>query len=367
MKNKRKLGVLTGGGDCPGLNAVIRAITKPAVHQHGFEVIGFKDGYLGLIEKKFKILSDRDVSGILSRGGTILGTSNRSNPFKQPYQKGGQTLFKDVSKNVLKNVSDMKLDGIIAVGGDGTLSIAEQLFNMGLNVIGIPKTIDNDLSKTDVTFGFDSAVAVATDALDRLHTTAESHHRVMILEVMGRYAGWIALYAGVAGGGDIILIPEIPFHIESICRKINDRIKRGKHFSIVVVAEGAYPFKGERKVARMVKDSTDPIRLGGIAAYLSGEIEKFTDVETRYTVLGHLQRGGSPTAYDRILATQFGNGALRLFMDEKFGKMVSLQGSKISAVPLKDAIGKLKTVSLEHPLVQTARSLGTSFGDELPA
>jgi phosphofructokinase-like protein len=363
MTKKRRLGILTGGGDCPGLNAVIRAIAKPAIQEYGFEVIGFEDGYLGLIEKRFRILSDTDVSGILSRGGTILGTSNRSNPFKQTYRKGRETVFKDVSKAVLKTVAGMNLEGLIAIGGDGTLSIAERLFNMGLNVIGVPKTIDNDLSDTDVTFGFDSAVAVATEALDRLHTTAESHHRVMILEVMGRYAGWIALYAGVAGGGDAILIPEIPFHMPSLYRLFSHRLKLGKKFSIVVVAEGAYPFKGERKVARLVKESTDPVRLGGIAAFLAEEIESHTRLETRSTVLGHLQRGGSPTAYDRILATQFGNGALRLFLDGKFGEMVALHGNEINSVKLRDAIGKLKTVPLNHALIQTARSVGTSFGD----
>jgi len=363
MTKKRKLGILTGGGDCPGLNAVIRAITKPAIQEHGYEVIGFEDGYHGLIEKRFRILSDMDVSGILSRGGTILGTSNRSNPFKQPYRRGRNTVFKDVSKTVLKTVKDMKLEGIIVIGGDGTLSIAEQLFNMGMNVIGVPKTIDNDLSETDVTFGFDSAVSVATEAVDRLHTTAESHHRVMILEVMGRYAGWIALYAGMAGGGDAILIPEIPFHMSPLYRLFDRRLKHGKKFSIIVVAEGAYPFKGERKVAKLVKESTDPVRLGGIAAFLAGEIESHTRLETRFTVLGHLQRGGSPTAYDRILATQFGNGALKLFLNGEFGKMVALHGKDVAAVKLKDAIGKLKTVPLDHPLIYAARSVGTSFGD----
>lgn len=363
MKNIKKIGILTGGGDCPGLNAVIRAVTKPAIQKFGIDVVGFKDGYAGLIEKRFRVLSDFSVSGIMSKGGTILGTSNRASPFRYPILKKSEVVYEDVSKKTLKNVKEMRLDGLIAIGGDGTLKIALELSKLGMNIIGVPKTIDNDLDQTDFTFGFDSAVSVATEAVDRLHTTAESHHRIMILEVMGRYAGWIALYAGVAGGGDIILIPEIPFDLNKICAKVKERIRHGKNFSIIVVAEGACPLNSKQVVLRMVKDSPDPIRLGGIAAQLSGQIEEITGLESRFTVLGHLQRGGSPTAFDRLLATRFGYEALRLFCDKKFRRMVALKGDQIVSVPLEKAVGRLKKVPKDHPLIRAARAVGTSFGD----
>jgi 6-phosphofructokinase 1 len=257
----------------------------------------------------------------------------------------------------------MNLEGLIAIGGDGTLKIALRLLKMGMKIVGVPKTIDNDLSKTDLTFGFDSAVAVATEAIDRLHTTAESHDRVMVLEVMGRYAGWIALYAGVAGGGDIILIPEIPFDIHRVCAKVKDRIRRGKHFSIVVVAEGAFPRKGKWVIQRTVEGSTDPIRLGGIGAETAQQIETLTGLESRFTVLGHLQRGGSPTSFDRLLATRFGYEALQFLVKGLFGKMVALKGNQLKAVPIFQAVHRLKTVPMNHPLVRAARAVGTSFGD----
>jgi 6-phosphofructokinase 1 len=363
MTKLKKIGILTGGGDCPGLNAVIRAITKPAIQEFGMAVIGFEDGYLGLIEKRFRKLSNKDVSGILTRGGTILGTSNRANPFQYPVLKRGKTIYEDDSKKVLRNFQKMGLEGLIAIGGDGTLKIAFDFFKMGMRVVGVPKTIDNDLDQTDFTFGFDSAVSVATEAVDRLHTTAESHDRVMVLEVMGRYAGWIALYAGVAGGGDIILIPEIPFDIHRVCSKVKERVRNGKRFSIVVVAEGALPKRGKQVVMRMVKESTDPVRLGGISAQVARQIEELTGLESRFTVLGHLQRGGPPTSFDRLLATRFGYEALQLLLQGHFGKMVALQGNQIKAVPLSKSVGRLKQVPQNHPLVRTARAMGTSFGD----
>lgn len=362
--SKRRIGILTAGGDCPGLNAVIRAVTKPAIGAYGMEVIGFLDGYRGVVESLYRKLSLEDVSGILNLGGTILGTSNRSDPFRYPSHGKGKTRYRNVSPVVLKNVNKLKLDGLIAIGGDGTLHIAHRLFKMGLNVVGVPKTIDNDLSETELTFGFDSAVSVATEAIDRLHTTAQSHHRVMVLEVMGRYSGWIALYAGVAGGGDVILIPEIPYDLPVVCQSIKDRNRRGKRFSIVVVAEGAAPRGGKPTVARLVEASTDPVRLGGIAEHLAEQIETRGGTEARYTVLGHLQRGGSPTAFDRLLATRFGEEALRLFQARDFGKMPALQEGRIKAVSIERAVGTLKKVPLDHPLIRAARSVGTSFGDE---
>jgi 6-phosphofructokinase 1 len=363
MSNIKRIGILTGGGDCPGLNAVIRAITKPAIQEFGMDVIGFEDGYLGLIEQKFLNLSNNGVSGILTRGGTILGTSNRANPFQYPVLKKGETIYRDVSKEVLRNFKKMNLEGLIAIGGDGTLKIAYDFFKMGMRVVGVPKTIDNDLDQTDLTFGFDSAVSVATEAVDRLHTTAESHDRVMVLEVMGRYAGWIALYAGVAGGGDVVLIPEIPFDIDRICAKIKERVRNGKRFSIVVVAEGAFARKGKQVVMRMVKESTDPVRLGGIGAQIAQQIEESTDLEARFIVLGHLQRGGPPTPFDRLLATRFGYEALQLLLKGHFGQMVALRGNQIKSVSLAKSVGRLKQVPKDHPLIKTARALGTSFGD----
>lgn len=363
MSHPRRIGLLTGGGDCAGLNAVIRAVTKPAVLEHGIEVLGIEDGYLGLIEKRFRVLSDPIVSGILSRGGTILGTSNRADPFHYLVQARGQVQEQDRSQQVVENYKSLGLEALIVIGGDGTLKIAQQLMKLGLKIVGVPKTIDNDLCETDFTFGFDSAVSVATEALDRLHTTAESHHRVMILEVMGRYAGWISLFAGVAGGGDVILIPEIPFEIQKIKQKIEERCRSGKRFSIVVAAEGAFEEGRERVIARRVQGSPDPVRLGGIASQLSQQLENLTGLESRFTVLGHLQRGGSPTSFDRLLATRFGYEALNLVLAKDFGKMIALQGRSMRAVPIEKAVRRLKQVPLNHALIQAARGVGTSFAD----
>jgi 6-phosphofructokinase 1 len=331
-----KVGVLSGGGDAPGLNAVIRAVVRKGMQNYGYEILGIKDGWHGLIENEFLPLNLETTCGILPRGGSILGTS-RTNPFKEEKQP----------KRILENVKKAGIDAVVAIGGDDTLSVALKMNELGLKCVGVPKTIDNDLCETDYTFGFMTAVGIATEAVDRLHTTAETHHRAIILEVMGRHTGWIALEAGLAGGADIILIPEKPFDIEEVCRLIKRRLKRGRSFSIIVVAEGAKPKGGVEVVSSEGVDQFGNIRLGGVAYYLEKEIEKRTGIETRAMVLGHLQRGGSPTAFDRILATRFGVAAIDLVHEKKFGQMVALKGDKIISVPLKDVIGKRKTVDLE--------------------
>lgn len=362
-KKISKIGILTGGGDCPGLNAVIRAVTKIALNEHDLQVVGFKDGYDGLIKNDFTILLNKDVSGILTLGGTILGTSNIANPYRYAISKGDNLIEKDLSGEAISNYKRHGLDALITIGGDGTLSIAARLAKDGLNIVAVPKTIDNDLSETDFTFGFDSAVTTATEAIDKLHSTAQSHHRVMIIEVMGRYAGWIALYSGVAGGGDVILMPEIPYDIKKICKKLEERHRYGKRFSIVVVAEGSRPKGGKMTINRTIRRSPDKIRLGGVANRLAIEIERLGYLESRATILGHLQRGGPPTPFDRNLATRFGSKALELVLKNKFGRMVALRGDRITDVPIEKAIAKLKLVPLNHPLIKAARSIGVSFGD----
>lgn len=358
----KKIAVLTGGGDCPGLNAVIRAVVRSAVHQ-GIEVIGIKDGFKGAVEKDFIPLALKDVSGILPRGGTILGTSNRDNPFAYYLAVGGQKVQKDCSDLVLKNFREEGIEALIAIGGDGSLSIALELAGKGLNVIGVPKTIDNDLMVTDLTFGFQSAVETAQEALDKLHTTAESHHRVMILEVMGRYAGWIALYAGIAGGADVILIPEIPYDIGKIAEAVKARVNRNKKFSIIVAAEGSSPIGGEMVVERTFQDRTDPIKLGGIGAKVARDLEELINQETRVTVLGHIQRGGSPNTFDRVLATRYGVAAVDGMLAQDYGKMVALKGTEIVRVPLADAVHRLKQISSNDAVLLAARKLGLKFGD----
>jgi 6-phosphofructokinase 1 len=331
-----KVGVLSGGGDAPGINAVIRAVVKKGTQNYGYEIVGVRDGWQGLLENSFMRLDLPVVSGILPRGGSILGTS-RTNPFAR--EKGPE--------QVMKNVKKAGINAIVAIGGDDTLSVADKFYRLGLNCVGVPKTIDNDISGTDYTFGFNTAVTIATEALDRIHTTAESHHRVMILEVMGRHTGWIALEAGLAGGADVILIPEIPFSIEEVCNLIKRRQERGRNFSVVVVAEGAKPKGGAEVIYGDGIDEFGHIRLGGIGYHLGREIEKCMKVETRVVVLGHLQRGGSPTPFDRNLATRFGIAALDLVHEKSFGRMVALQGNKIVSMALKDIVGKPKTVNLE--------------------
>ena len=359
----KRIGVLTGGGDCPGLNAVLRAVVKTAMKKYDYEVIGFRDGYRGLVVNDFVKFKSGDVSGILDKGGTIIGSSNRDNPFNFKVERDGKVEFKDMSERVIDNISLHKIDGMVLIGGDGTLTSARDFARLGVNVIGVPKTIDNDLSATDTTFGFMTAVDTATEALDKLHSTAESHHRVMILEVMGMYAGWIALEAGIAGGADVIIIPEIQYDINKIAQKIAARKNAGKNFSIIVVAEGAKPKDGDVVVSKVIKDSPDPIRLGGIGNKLADDLEKFSGVETRVTVLGHLQRGGRPNPFDRVLSTRYGVAAVELINDGNFGKMVALQGNAIVPVSLEDAVGKLKTVDPNGELIRIARSVGVEFGE----
>lgn len=354
-----RLGVLTGGGDCPGLNAVIRAVVKTA-NAGGYEVIGFLDAYSGLVERRYITLDRRAISGLLHRGGTVLGTNNRDNPFHYPV---GDGTYADRSDDVLRTLDDLGIECLVAIGGDGTLSITKELVDKGARAVGVPKTIDNDLAATDRTFGFDTAVATATEALDRLHTTAESHHRVMVLELMGRYAGWIALESGVAGGADVILIPEIEWTVEAVAAKILERRRAGKPFSVVVVAEGARAPGGGMVVRERVEGSADPVRLGGIGDLVGRLIAEATGIETRVTVLGHLQRGGSPSPADRVLATRFGVEAARLAMEGMSGVMVCLEGSRVSHVSLADATKRLKRVPPDHQLIRAARAIGISFGD----
>jgi len=331
-----KVGILSGGGDAPGTNAVIRAVVRKGIQNYGYEIVGIRDGWRGLLEGNFSPLDMTSASGILPRGGSILGTS-RTNPFK--HEKGPERMLENAKKAGIK--------AVVVIGGDDTVNIAHKMGELGLKCVVVPKTIDNDLAGTDYTFGFNTAVSIATEALDRLHTTAEAHHRVMILEVMGRYTGWIALEAGLAGGADMILIPEKPFDIDEVCGYIKRRHERGRNFSIIVVAEGAKPKGGAEIVYSESVDEFGHIRLGGVGYYLGKEIEKCIGIETRVVVLGHLQRGGSPTAFDRILATRFGVAAIDLIHEGKFGYMVALHGNRIVSVLLKQVIGKRKTVDLE--------------------
>ncbi len=358
----KKIGILTAGGDCPGLNAVVRAVSKNAL-RHGVEVLGFKNGFDGLVRNEFIEIDEHAVSGILTLGGTILGTSNIANPFRYTLEPFGTPQEpKDLSSVAMHNFKANGLDALIAIGGDGTLHMAQQFVDMGMPVVGIPKTIDNDLSCTDLTFGFDSAMFVATDAVDRIHTTAQSHHRVMIIETMGRYAGWIALRSAIAGGGDIVLIPEIPYNEKVIADFIMERRAKGKNFSIIVAAEGAKNEAGEQAVTRTVAASTDPVRLGGIGYKISDMVEQTCHVESRVVVLGHLQRGGTPTPFDRWLSTRFGARAMDLVLEQKFGYMVALQGLSIGECKIADAISKLKLVDPNGEEVKTALEVGMSFG-----
>jgi phosphofructokinase-like protein len=361
----KRIGVLTGGGDCPGLNAVIRAVVKSAIQEHAWEVIGIEDGFEGLIlPGKTRPLGLSDVRGILPRGGTILGTTNRANPFAYPVREGnGQATIRDVSSEVLRRVGELDLDALVVIGGDGSLHIGLSFFELGLPIVGVPKTIDNDICLTDVTFGFDTALDTATGAIDKLHTTAESHHRVMFVEVMGRNAGWLALESGIAGGADAILIPEIPFQLRALESKIAERESQGARFSIVVVAEGASPVGGEQ-VYHPSRDPLSPRRLGGIAEWVAQQIGERLDQEVRTTVLGHIQRGGSPSAFDRKLATFFGTEVVELVMHRGWGQMVALQGPRIVPVPIAEAVRELKTVPLDGHEVHAARAMGLCLGDE---
>lgn len=360
---KRRFAVLTGGGDCPGLNAVISAVVKTFL-QNGCEIYGVPNGFNGLVNGVLLPMDYASVSGILPRGGTILGTTNRDNPFKFAVEENGELVYHDMRDKVVENLQKYDIEALIVIGGDGSLNIGAKLAReCGIKVVGVPKTIDNDLPCTERTFGFDTAMAMATEAVDRLHTTAESHHRVMALEVMGRYAGWIALHSGIAGGADVILIPEIPYNIDSIIKKINERRAAGKNFSIIVVAEGAKPVDGEMTVARVVKGSFEPIRLGGVGEKLVREIEEKTGIESRCTVLGYLQRGGSPTSFDRVLSTRYGVAAAEACLRGEYNVMVSLFHDKIVTVYIQRAASTPRAVPVDSEIIDTGRQIGICFGD----
>jgi len=360
MKN---IGILTGGGDCPGLNAVIRAAYKTLNENCECRIVGIRDGYDGLIFNNCSEITPEMARGILEKGGTILGTSNKGNPLQYPLEKDdGSIEFVDYSDKIIETYNLQHLDGIIAIGGEGTLNIADKLSKKGIKYVGVPKTIDNDIYDTDMTFGFNTAVQIATDAIGRIHSTAESHHRIMIVETMGRDAGWIALYAGIAGGGDIILIPEIPYSMDALVNKLKDRHYSGKKFSIVVVSEGAKPIGGDVFGKENKKNIYDRIKLGGIGMKLADEIEKLTNFESRCTVLGYVQRGGTPTCYDRILATRYGCAAARAFLAGEFGKLVALEGNNIVLKDVHKNAGKKRLIELDNPLIKDALSLGISFG-----
>lgn len=359
--NKR-IGIVTGGGDCPGLNAVIRAVAK-STHLRGWTPIGIVGGYEGLLRpQQIKPLEGETLNGLLVRGGTILGTANRGKFSAKVGHGESRRLPLELLDETKRGCEELGLSGLVSIGGDGSLSIAQQLFEHGLPIVGVPKTIDNDLAATVMTFGFDSAVACATDALDRLHSTAESHRRVMVLEVMGRYAGWIAVYSGVAGGADVILIPEIPFNYDSICRKVAERDQSGRGFTIVVVAEGARAAGGEF-VTTAGQEQNREARLGGIGLEVADQLQKRTGKEARAVTLGHLQRGGSPTNMDRALCTAFGTHAVELIAAGNFGQMVTFTGAGIANVSLVEATAKLRTVPLDGGFICTARALGVCMGD----
>ena len=360
----RRIGILTGGGDCPGLNAVIRAIVKTGSFQYGIECVGIEDGYLGLIENRMHVMTTEEVSGILTHGGTILGASNKANPASYAIWSEGKWTVRDVTEEVVANYHKWKLDALIVIGGDGTMAGASKLTERGLSIVGVPKTIDNDLVGTHITFGHDTAVATATDALDKVHTTASSHHRVMVVELMGRYAGWLALRAGLASGADVILIPEIPFKLDVVARKCLDRSKHGKRFTIIAAGEGAHPVGGEMIVDRVDPSSPDPIRLGGVAKFVAGEVEQRTGLESRFIVLGHIQRGGTPSARDRVLATTLAHHAVELVMARDFDKLVAVRNGKIASVCLSSGAGKVRTVNRNDRMILAARAVGTCFGDE---
>lgn len=357
-----RIGVLSGGGDAPGLNAVIRAVTKTAIFKYGWEVTGIIDGFEGLLSPtKTRQLTSWNTRGILFVGGTILGTTNRGNPFAHKTTVNGREIVEDMSPIVMENIRELGLDALIVIGGDGSLKIGHGIHKLGVPVIGVPKTIDNDLMATHVTFGFQTAVDTATDALDKLHTTAESHQRVIVVELMGRYAGWISLEAGMSGSADIILIPEIPFSFDKVMEKLTERKRAGSKSSIVVVAEGAKPTGGEMAVREKAADGY-VLRLGGMGEIVAAEITKRTGIDTRVTVLGHLQRGGSPCPFDRLLATRYGAYAVELIAQKKYGEMVSYQPPVITSVPLESAISQLKLVEPDGELVKVAEGLGVSFG-----
>jgi phosphofructokinase-like protein len=358
---KQKIGILTGGGDCPGLNAVIRGVAKTAINVHDMEVVGFLDGFLGMLERHWVELTYEKVSGILTQGGTILGTTNRDNPFACKIKENGIEKVVDLSDRCVATYKDLGLQALVCLGGDGTMGIAGELAAKGINVVGVPKTIDKDVVGTDITFGFDSARELCTEAIDRLHTTAASHHRVMLVEVMGRNAGWLALESGIAGGGDIILIPEVPYSLDKIVEVVARRNKTGRKFSIVVVAEGAHPAGGQKTY----QGPEASLRLGGVSHTIAADIEKASGIECRVTVLGHLQRGGTPTAFDRLLATQFAVKAVELVVKGDFNRMVAMKAGQIDSVPIADILHMQRKIPLDSPLINIALAMGTSLGADI--
>jgi len=347
-----RIGVLTGGGDCPGLNAVIRAVTKSLIRQCGAEVVGIEDGFQGLIEGRARALDWRAVSGIVAAGGTILGTSNRADPLGSEAALAAS----------LRHAREWKLDAVVAIGGDGTMAIAHGMSAQGLRMVGVPKTIDNDIEACERSFGFDTAVAIVTDALERVQTTGQSHGRVMIVETMGRYAGWIALEAGIAGAADAILLPELDYTVEAVAALCRERAQR-QRYTVICIAEGAKARGGEMTVGERVEGSPDPIRLGGVAHVLRAQLQPLVGSEVRATVLGHVQRGGSPTPFDRVLATRFGNEAAHLVQRDEFDRMVTLTGSELHSVPLAGVAGRVRRVPTDHPLLACALQIGVSLGD----
>lgn len=360
-----RIGILTGGGDCPGLNAVIRCVTKAAINKLHLEVIGIEDGFLGLIRNHMHRLDESDVSDILNRGGTILGTTNTADPvrFAVGLDADGKPIFENVVHRCQEHIQERGLDLLVCIGGDGTMSGAMSLIEAGIPCVGVPKTIDNDLMHTDITFGFTTAVQTATDCLDKIHTTGSSHHRVMMVELMGRNAGWLTLHAGLASGADVILIPEIPYDLNVICERCLYRSKHGKRFTLLAVAEGARPKGGQQVVDRIVHDSPDPIRLGGIATVLARQIAEMSHLETRATILGHVQRGGSPVAYDRVLASEFGHKAIQMVAMRDWNHIAVIQNGHTDMVPIAAVAHQQRTVPLDHGLIGMARALNTCLGD----
>ena len=375
----KKVAIITNGGDAPGLNAVIRAIVKTA-ETNGIECYGYIEGYKGFLENNYiKLDTKTNASGLLHRGGTIIGTSNSTNVFNLKVEENGKTVYKDMSQKCIDNIKQAGFDCIFTLGGDGTQKSGRDFSLRGVNVIGVPKTIDNDVAHTDVTFGYNTAVSVATEALDRLHTTAESHHRIMVLEVMGRYAGWIALESAIAGGADAALIPEIPYDINEVAKKVKQRQKEGKNFSIIVVSEGAKPKDGEIVVKKKLDDGKglDNIRLGGIGEKVASDLEELTGLVSRCTVLGYVQRGGTPTAYDRVLSTKYGVKAMQLAMEGKFNVLVTYKGGKLDCASLEEVVGNnkeigaasgntansnIRKITMDDPLIKTAQSIGINLG-----